>query len=448
MHPSIHSPVEALDHAIEIYRTTVHLQPLPLLRPAELSNYLASSPRFLLYSFLSLALSFKASTIYGDQQCDAVKYYTRSAQNTVRELASQGVSTLEVVQSLCLLALRDILGNGPCTIPGSHTLIVMWLECKPFQAQVTIGTASRLENCRRLANPPGSDISVDQDLSLRCRWSVFILEKIFCPQLCASNDDIQGLGFPSSAPVPPLLPSARREDCPSDLYNGYDAKNDFGITAYYMKMASLSGNVASWLHHMRMAKYEAPWMPESTYAKLVAKIYVCDSQLPASHLLRNVAFSKRSLEEVLGQREYWTPWVLMQVECHACLAILNHPFIHLVAVRSCSAGPPSSMFLQRTVDAAMFHSRWVFHFLRLCDANRLELSDPLVGHLVAAVATIPWLLQFVEDVQISQEATQNLSWCRKYLDRVSIVWPHMLQKVRMAHNYILKDDKYMTANCN
>lgn len=158
-------------------------------------------------------------------------------------------------------------------------------------------------------------------------------------------------------------------------------------------------------------------------------VYDCDAQLPAKHLLMNVAFTKRSQTEVLEQREYWIPWVLMQVQCHAYLAILNHPFIHLVAVRNGSkASHISGLFLQRTVDAALFHSGWVFRMLGICEGHRLDVYDPFVCQLVAAVATIPWLLQFAQDDKISQAATRNLAWCKTYLTRMSQVWVHLSEK--------------------
>ncbi|CAG9983145.1 unnamed protein product, partial [Clonostachys byssicola] len=287
-----------------------------------------------------------------------------------------------------------------------------------------------------------SGSSGDHDLSIRCRWSVFVLEKIFTPHLCAYNEDIQDLAFPTSAQVPPILPPAQHEDYPPDLYNAYNCKEDCGITAYYIKMISLSGQVTSWLRLIRLGKHEIPWSPESRYARLVAKAYECDAQLPACHLLRNVAFSKRSPDDISRHREYWIPWILMQVVCHASLSLLNHPFIHLVAVRNGSKGSQSGLFLQNTMDSAIFNSRWVFRFLRLCDDLQLELYDPLIAHLVAAVATIPWLLQFVEDEKLSQEVSRDLSWCKEYLRRSTTVWPHISQKLDSLQRLDLITDHY------
>ncbi|KAF4973565.1 hypothetical protein FSARC_174 [Fusarium sarcochroum] len=352
------------------------------------------TPPFAPINFLALGLSLKAQIVHLPTQSEITGSYARCARDEVQDLASQGIATLQVVQSLCLLALRDIL------------------VCKPFQAQMTIGTASRLEACR-LAVDDAIPQPIDVDLSLRCSWSVYILERTFSPRLCISDEEIPGPKFPQSAEIPPAPASTRHEEYPSDLYNPYNSNMDHGITAYYIRMISNWGHISLWLHHIRLAKAESPWLPESKYARLIARVYECDSQLPAAHLLRNVAFSKRSSAEVLRQREYWIPWVLMQVECHAYLSILNHPFIHLVA---------------HTIDGALFHSGWVFHFLRLCDEHQLELHDPFIGNLVAAVATIPWLLQFVEDSRVSQKAANDVTWCCIYLSRISETWPHLYQK--------------------
>ncbi|KAI5463873.1 hypothetical protein BGZ63DRAFT_382479 [Mariannaea sp. PMI_226] len=391
----------------------IHLQPLPIFRTSDLVHYLTVAPQFLLHSFLALVLTLKRPGLYCDPFSERIQLYTESAEEAVRKLAAKGASTIEVIQSLCLLSLRDIL------------------VCQPYQAQMTIGTASRLEACRTQSATVSLD-GLDRDLSLRCRWSVYILESIFSPRLCAAEElHVSGFNFPISSPVPPALHPTRNENYPSDLYNAYDSKNDFGIITYYTKMVSIWRHLSIWLNHIRLGKEEAPWLPESGYAKLVAKVYERDSQLPAKHLLRNVSFSNRSPIEVSEQHEYWVPWVLMQLQCHAYLAILNHPFIHLVAVRNCSKGSQSGMFLQQTLDSALFNSGWVFRFLQLCEGHQLDLCDPFLGHLIATVATIPWLLQFVEDEKISLKASQDLILCKSFLKRLSSLWPHISQKLEI-----------------
>ena len=327
---------------------------MPLFRLEGLTDYLKSSPPFLLHIFLAFTQSFdnqlSSYPSWPEDLDDLAQYAEKEAQ----KIALRGIPKLEVVQTLCLTALGYIL----CMylVHFSYLVLIMCgTVCKPKQAQMVIGMASQLEACRSVADDTINE-SVDRDSSSRCFWSVQILEKIFNPQFCAFHEDMHGIAYPQSASVPPTLPSTGCEDYPSDLYSPYNSPIDHGIVAYYIRMVSNWGHVSLWLHDIRLAKVERPWSPESKYAKLVARIYECDSQLPAKHLLMNVAFTKRTSLEVAQNREYWTPWVLMQVECHALLSLLNHLFIHLLAVRQCSDGSQSDMFLQRTMDMTLFHS--------------------------------------------------------------------------------------------
>lgn len=162
---------------------------------------------------------------------------------------------------------------------------------------------------------------------------------------------------------------------------------------------------------------------------LCAQLFEHESKLSHKHLLRNVHFTKRQAAEISTQREYWVPWVLMQVISHAAPAILNHPFIHLVAMRGKPKSPQSRLFLQQTVDLALYHSAWVFRFLRYCEKQQFEVCDPLIGQMVAVVATVPWLFQHASDPEVSQRAKDDLNWCKSFLGMLSTLWPHISQKV-------------------
>lgn len=101
--------LDILEDAVDIYRRMIHIQPLPLFQLPNLSDYLKSSPRYLLYSFLALSLSLKTQIACRSPLFEKIESYARSAEEEVKNLASQGLSELGVVQSLCLHALRDIL---------------------------------------------------------------------------------------------------------------------------------------------------------------------------------------------------------------------------------------------------------------------------------------------------------------------------------------------------
>lgn len=134
--------------------------------------------------------------------------------------------------------------------------------------------------------------------------------------------------------------------------------------------------------------------------------------------------------EILEQQEYWRPWLIMQVVSHAVPAILNHPFLHLVAIRGKLSAPSSRLFLQQTVDLTLYHSGWVSRLVSICEDLLFEIYDPLIGHLIAATATIPWFFQFAGDHKVSKKAEEDFRKCEGLLSRMSLTWPHIRRKVR------------------
>ncbi|OQV05766.1 Fungal Zn2-Cys6 binuclear cluster domain-containing protein [Cladophialophora immunda] len=407
-------PPQVLDYLVDIYRKKIHLQPLPLLNPEDLRTIIDNSPQYLRWSFLALTVSFSNHDFYKGKSSEAIKLYSRSAADTVMKLAAGGNSRVDILQSLCLLAFKDI---------KAHKLTRAWM---------TIGTTSRLASLRQSAPDPGSDEGDQQDAALKCFWSIFILEKTF--PACISrlpSISVATLNYPLSAPLPTPHPTTRNESQPP-YFSSEETIKDFGINAYWLDKISLWGDVAVYLHEVRAGKVETPWSSQSTYARLIMKMHECEAKLPQQHLLRNVSLSRRSHSEIAEQDGYWRPWAAMEIISHAAPAILNHPFLHIVAMRSNQGVPQSRLFLQQTVDQALFHAGWVFRLIHICED--LEQHDPLIGHLVAATATIPLFFQFAKDQKVAQKAKQDLAKGDEYLSRMSGEWPHIAQKLEILRN--------------
>ncbi|KAF4416345.1 hypothetical protein FACUT_12641 [Fusarium acutatum] len=408
-------PSQVLDHLIEIYDVKLHLQPLQLFNISELRDTLTSAPKYLLYSFLALTVRYSAHDFFNGKQVEAVELYGSSAQHDVAILASQGIPKLEIVQALCLLVLVDVAA------------------CKPGRAWMSIGTMSQLEALRKLSQSSFYESSPELETSLRCHWTVALLEQTFMPRERSSIYDDDEHRYPASAHRPPSLPPTNDGECPPDLFSD-DASEDLGVTAYYINVIEMWGHLSSYMHQVRIGRAETAWSPGSMHYILCAELYKHETKLPHSHLLRNVHFTKRIAAELQDQREYWIPWLLMQVVTHAITAILHHPFVHLVAMRDRSSGLQARSFLQQTVDQALFNSAWVFKLLRLCEELRFEICDPLVGQLVAVVATIPWLFQRAIDPKVAEKAKGDLEWCKGFLGRLSSTWPHIAQKLELLQS--------------
>ncbi|KAI1055316.1 hypothetical protein LB505_009480 [Fusarium chuoi] len=426
-------PSDVLDHLIEIYRVKLHLQPLQLFNISELKDTLTLAPRYLLYSFLALTVRYSTHDFFNGKQAKAVELYGSSAQQEIAILASQGIPKLEIVQALCLLVLVDVAGKCISDASCWYQVDAGKPACKPGRAWMSIGTMSRLEALRKLSQSSFYESSPELEASLRCHWTVALLEQTFMPQERSSIYDEDEHRYPASAHRPPSLPPTNDGECPPDLFSD-DASEDLGVTAYYINVIEMWGHLSSYMHQVRIGKAETAWSPGSMHYILCAELYKHETKLPHSHLLRNVHFTKRMAAELQDQREYWIPWLLTQVVTHAITAILHHPFIHLVAMRDGSSGLQARSFLQQTVDQALFNSAWVFKLLRVCEELRFEICDPLVGQLVAVVATIPWLFQRAIDPKVAGKAKGDLEWCKEFLERLSSTWPHIVQKLELLQS--------------
>ncbi|KAI1052476.1 hypothetical protein LB507_007599 [Fusarium sp. FIESC RH6] len=405
----------SLDNAVEEYRRRLYFQPLPLFNPEGLRERIEKFPLFLQWIFLALALSNLPYDASSAKEADLIHSHARAARDTVLELAMRGTAQLEISQALCLLALGDIL------------------EGRPALALMTIGAASRLELVRgagyseSASNPQG-------DASLRCYWSVFILEKGFAPRFTLLSQTHAKPEYPRSAREPSPPAYLGDEEYAPDLESiRDDLRTDPGITSHAVRAVSFCGDVISYLHALHIGKADNPADTNSNFYQLTNTLYDLESRLGHIHFVRNVGFSERTPEEFERHREYWAPWLLFQITAHATQALLNHPFIHLVTLRRANRPSQPRLFLQQTVDQAMFHSAWVTRLVQTCMDRGLMVYDPLIGDMVAATATIPWLFQYARDTKVSETSKENYRKCIDFLETMPDPSSRNIQKRELLH---------------
>ncbi|KAK2935347.1 hypothetical protein FoTM2_003289 [Fusarium oxysporum f. sp. vasinfectum] len=402
---------DSLDHAVEEYRRRLYFQPLPLFNPEGLRDRIERFPMFLQWIFLALALSNLPYDSSSAKEADLIHSHTRSARDMVLELAMRGTAQLEISQALCLLAL----------------------EGRPALALMTIGAASRLELVRG-AGYSESPHSPQGDASLRCYWSVFILEKGFAPRFTLLSQTHTKPEYPRSAREPSPPAYLGDEEYAPDLESiRDDLRTDPGITSHAVRAVSFCGDVISYLHALHIGKADNPADTNSNFYQLTNTLYDLESRLGHIHFVRNVGFSERTPEEFERHREYWAPWLLFQITAHATQGLLNHPFIHLVTLRRANRPSQPRLFLQQTVDQAMFHSAWVARLVQTCIDRGLMVYDPLIGDLVAATATIPWLFQYARDAKVSETSKENYRKCIEFLESMPDPSPRSIHKRELLH---------------
>lgn len=296
---------------------------------------------------------------------------------------------------------------------------------------MTIGVASQLQ-CVRVTQAQAQALhsrASNDPASSRCHWSILILESAFSSHPGARMQGIDPPDCPRSPARPlPLSASTSMREHP-DLFDSNEVNGrDYGINAYCLQKVQIWGEIVSYMESIRTGKHDRSSI--ASHNQLTLKMYESESKLSYQHLFRKVRFQHRQPSELSGNREYWAPWILMQISYHGSQAALNHPFIHLVALRGSQGASQSRSFLQETLDRALFHSSWVSRFLQICEELQFNISDPLIGQIVATTATVPWLFQFVRDDAISSRAKRDFETCERCLGRISTHWPHIAQMVQ------------------
>ncbi|KAF5536405.1 C6 transcription factor [Fusarium mexicanum] len=396
---------EALKHFVKVYKTKIHLQPLPLFRLDEIEEQLINGPDFLLWSFMALTLMLSTHPFYDGQRTFARDFYTRKAEEAVSVLASEGDISPEVTQSLCLIALKHLNNQ------------------QRARAWMTTGTAARLQ-ALRVFSSDNTASSTDDSVS-RAHWSVFMLERLFVPMM----PDAFGPGvpeFPISAPKP-LAPQTatpeRAQAQPRTILS-----SDPGIIGVHIRLVSIWGKLRFYLHSLRRGVTEKPWSPDSTQTKLNIEMIEHEALIDSSYFLSKALLPSRTTAEISSHREYWDPFMASQIIWHAIHALLNHPFVHLFLLRSSRDVPPSCLFLQQRIDMALFHTGSLFRILQSF-MDLMDIVDPMVVDFVAAAATVSWFFQFSADPKISRRAREELDKCDAFLSHVAVTWPHVNQKL-------------------
>ncbi|KAJ0149462.1 hypothetical protein HZ326_7946 [Fusarium oxysporum f. sp. albedinis] len=414
-------PSDLLTDFVNAYREKNYFQPLPLFDPKRLQLKTGTLPQYLRWSFLALSLHYTSHNFYYGLEAKAIEYYTTSARSVVVDMAAEGLVKLEVMQALCLLALCDHIAG------------------KSSRAWMMIGMAAKLESLR-LSDSKASGSRQSDDAVSRCHWSIAILESTFTPHCNTLFEVAHAPNYPKSVPRPTTL-HGMKTYC-ADLTDAYEANvQDVGIVATCLGYISVWGSIISYLRDIRNGANEYPWLATSRHNQLTVKLYELENITSHRHLIRNAPFPDQPPSELRENREYWAPWVLFQVLMHATQAILNNPFVQLVALRRAGRNFQPRSFLQNTVDQALFHAEWVSRLVGMCADRQFEVNDPLVGQAVAGCVSILWIFQFARDRKVSEKAKENLGICETFLEHLSRKWPHIAEKVKILRTLNIKVKK-------
>lgn len=100
-----------IQRACEIYGTTMHFQPLPLLDPTTLAQDWSHFPECLCQSLVAAAMIHIDTSDPIETRMQTIRSSYTSARNTTLSLVLNGKMSVQLIQALCLLSLVILAGK-------------------------------------------------------------------------------------------------------------------------------------------------------------------------------------------------------------------------------------------------------------------------------------------------------------------------------------------------
>lgn len=167
-----------------------------------------------------------------------------------------------------------------------------------------------------------------------------------------------------------------------------------------------------------------PWKSESDYSQVMSRHLDIDSRVPLKYRWHENNFQDREPAELHEQRGYWGPWLFGQFVYAAIPCLLNHPFLLSMRLRNFRRTMPQS-FIQQSFEQITRHAGWIMYFLDLLESKSFQVSDPVLGHCVAIIATIHLQHSFVRNDTLRTRAQNGFEKCMAFLRRMGRIWPNI-----------------------
>lgn len=168
---------------------------------------------------------------------------------------------------------------------------------------------------------------------------------------------------------------------------------------------------------------EPIWSLKSDYAQHMSLLMGIGTNIHPVHRFKAVNLSSRSAEEVNANKEYWSPWFLSRLLYHTTICILNHPLLIMLQLQGHRTIP--ELCLQQTSWLASYHVNWVSKIFGLLEQKQFRLTDPLVCHCAAIVATIELQLSVTTELGAREERRQTFTRLVDYIRDMVATWPLM-----------------------
>ncbi|KNG89054.1 hypothetical protein ANOM_002928 [Aspergillus nomiae NRRL 13137] len=355
----------------------------------------------------AISLRFEREVEIGEAR---ILQYAKDARSLVMDRINNGDLELSALQTLCLLATFEF--------SVGHTI----------QAGLTLNMAAYLAQSVSITGEILANIQTDADEKRRCSWSIYMLRHLQGDGIQTSRL-ISGVHTPfntGSGLSPKYTPPSIREP------RGSNTKEDLGLVSYTIQLSEV------WALAMNYAATKVdpvslpPWFPESDYSVVSFRHTEFDSLVPLKYRYHAENLQNHSLQELNQRRDFWGPWLFVQIMFETIPCLLNHPFLLSMRLRSFRHTMPHS-FIRQSFENITLHASWILHLIDLVEHKGFEICDPILAHCVVIVATIHLQHSFVDDQGLRDTARNGYNKCVRFLQPLGERWPHVRNMMQKLH---------------
>lgn len=266
--------------------------------------------------------------------------------------------------------------------------------------------------------------SPEREAKRKVFYSLHVLNELYAPRSMMLNmlDNIEKPRYmePKRDPAkelgrpPPLTPR--------DSFNITQTERE-GIWTYMVQQTSLWREIRGYIAQCADGNPKPPWSPESGYAIIGAHLMEVETRFPTYHRYDAVRFLDRSAEELQKDRDYWSPWLVLQFCYHAIHSMLNHPFLYSSRPHQFVQMSVPNTFWKTSSELALLHSTWTARLIDMVWEKDYRVSDPFIGYCAAIAATIHIYYCRAADIRVRTSAQNKLSKCMRFVDELGTVWP-------------------------
>ncbi|KIX07126.1 uncharacterized protein Z518_05103 [Rhinocladiella mackenziei CBS 650.93] len=391
---------EVITKAIDIYFLCSHRQPLWLFDPADALS--PDSCEELVFAVLGLSVQYAPDDFVG-AQIQAPEAYNAAARSLIMLRMANATVNFSTLQALCLLAFSNLVSND-CQLAALHaTLVKNLLQCSGVDSQLGQDRTPVFEEQRRLF---WSVSTLDSLCGLQVKVPS-LLDDIHNPRYLA----VEGMLQQTTAPCPLL---------PQDLYTD-DGEKSIGIWGHMVRSATLWGEVRNYVSRCAEGQVRAPWQPTSGYTIINSHLLDMECAFPTSYRYDSAKFVEHTNEEIFEKRQFWLPWMKIQITYHTIHSVLNHPFLY--SSRASKPRPGPNAFWRTSTDLALLHSTWIARLIGMANKKGLKLADPYFAHAAAVAVTLHSYWSRATDSRIRVPAVNNLEICRSFITEMGCHWP-------------------------